>query len=349
MRTNVLLMTAIALAMLVAVAVAWGEGEARAEGTDTTSPTVTRTVPVAKTTCVDPTANASAFFSEDMKPSSINDTTVRLFRKDSATRVAASVRYGGVRDRAIVNPTDPLEGGVTYRAVVTTYVKDLAGNRLDQDSALTGLQRKSWTFTTSANSETPLECEQAQAARHDLQNAATAARACAADNFGSYGKCVTVAQLEPYGFTLTAGVEVNGMNGILYDWSAAMQHSGGGSAYTYATFGDNAGQVTPAPRGTSAPILPDRTAEYEALALHDLENAVAAADACAADNDGSYATCTIATLSASYGFESSFDVVTTVVSATSSRWVAASHHQNLPAGDYYQYDTATGEYQHFPQ
>jgi hypothetical protein len=37
--------------------------------------------------------------------------------------------------------------GVTYKAVVTTDAKDLVGNRLDQNSTLTGLQQKVWTFT----------------------------------------------------------------------------------------------------------------------------------------------------------------------------------------------------------
>jgi hypothetical protein len=103
------------------------------------------------------------------------------------------------------------------------------------------------------------ECEQIaaweSAAQTDLRNAATAANACNAEN-GSYANCTTIAQLGPYGFSPTNGVVVNGINGNISNWSASMQHSSGGSAFTYATFGPNAGQVVRVPRGTGAPLLP---------------------------------------------------------------------------------------------
>ena len=44
--------------------------------------------------------------------------------------------------------TTLLSAGTKYKAVVTTGAKDLAGNRLDQNTTLTGNQQKSWTFTT---------------------------------------------------------------------------------------------------------------------------------------------------------------------------------------------------------
>ncbi len=91
------------------------------------------------------------------------------------------------------------------------------------------------------------------------------------------------------------------MNGNDFDWSAAMQHESGGSAYTFATFGDNAGQVIQAPRGTGAPALPDTTAEWEALAEIDTRNAATAASLYAADNDGSYTGITLFAL-LTYGF-----------------------------------------------
>ncbi len=45
---------------------------------------------------------------------------------------------------------------------------------------------------------------------------------------------------------------MNVMNGNDFGWSAAIQHESGGSAHTFATFGDNAGQVIQAPHETSA-------------------------------------------------------------------------------------------------
>jgi hypothetical protein len=44
-------------------------------------------------------------------------------------------------------PPNPLERGVTYKAVVSTRAKDLAGNRLDQNRNRAGLQPKVWYFT----------------------------------------------------------------------------------------------------------------------------------------------------------------------------------------------------------
>jgi hypothetical protein len=49
-------------------------------------------------------------------------------------------RYG------YAQPQQPKEGGVTYKAVVSTLAKDVAGNRLDQDDSTDGLQQKVWFF-----------------------------------------------------------------------------------------------------------------------------------------------------------------------------------------------------------
>lgn len=80
-------------------------------------------------------------------PSSINGQTFKLFRKGSTTKVGASVRYSAGTHMATLNPTNSLERGATYKAVVSTGAKDLAGNQLDQNSSLSGLQQKVWFFT----------------------------------------------------------------------------------------------------------------------------------------------------------------------------------------------------------
>lgn len=113
---------------------------------DTTAPKVTSTNPLPGATGVSPTANLTATFSEDMKTSTINGTTFKLFKKGSTTKVAATVSYDASADRATLDPTNSLKAGATYKAVVTTGSKDLAGNSLDQSSTLSGLQQKAWTF-----------------------------------------------------------------------------------------------------------------------------------------------------------------------------------------------------------
>jgi hypothetical protein len=114
---------------------------------DTTAPTVMSTVPASNATGVSPTADVKATFSEDMATSSINGTTFTLKVKGSTTKLAAAIGYDPNTRTATLDPTDPLQTGVTYKATVTVGAKDLAGNRLDQDGTKTGSQQKAWSFT----------------------------------------------------------------------------------------------------------------------------------------------------------------------------------------------------------
>ena len=114
---------------------------------DTTAPKVKRVVPVENATGIAPGANVSAFFSEAMRSGSINTNTVKLFKAGTTTALGAVVSYDAERKKAILNPNANLQLGKKYKAVVTTATKDLAGNRLDQNTALSGLQPKVWFFT----------------------------------------------------------------------------------------------------------------------------------------------------------------------------------------------------------
>jgi subtilisin-like proprotein convertase family protein len=113
---------------------------------DTIAPKVISTTPAAGATGVSPTANVTATFSEEMMASSINTTTFKLFKKGTTTQIAAAVSYDAATDKATLDPTKSLKRGATYKAVVTTGAKDLAGNRLDQNSSNIGLQPKTWFF-----------------------------------------------------------------------------------------------------------------------------------------------------------------------------------------------------------
>jgi hypothetical protein len=110
---------------------------------------VISTIPKANATAVAPTANVKATFSEEMMASSINTTTFKLMEQGSTTKIAATVTYQASTDTATLDPTSSLKRGVTYKAVVTTGAKDVAGNPLDQNSSIAGLQQKMWVFTVS--------------------------------------------------------------------------------------------------------------------------------------------------------------------------------------------------------
>jgi hypothetical protein len=125
--------------------------------TDTTAPRVTSTSPVANATGVAPSANVIATFSEKMMASSINTQTFKLLKVTSSgttqiTNVSVSLSTDGLT--ATLNPfgtstTTHLARGTKYKAVITTGARDVAGNQLDQNSTLSGLQQKAWTFTVS--------------------------------------------------------------------------------------------------------------------------------------------------------------------------------------------------------
>jgi hypothetical protein len=111
---------------------------------DTTPPKVISTFP-GNGGEVGPAANIRATFSEDMRPASVKDA-FKLFKKGSTNQIAAQVSYDAATDKATLNPNNNLRRGATYKAVVTTVAKDMAGNRLDQDSSTAGLQQKVWFF-----------------------------------------------------------------------------------------------------------------------------------------------------------------------------------------------------------
>ena len=114
---------------------------------DTTPPIVVSTVPKANADEVGPTANVRATFSEEMQLASVKNA-FKLFKKGSSTtQIPAVVSYDAATDTATLNPDNNLKRGATYKAVVTTVAKDVAGNRLDQDGFTSGLQQKVWYFT----------------------------------------------------------------------------------------------------------------------------------------------------------------------------------------------------------
>jgi Bacterial Ig-like domain len=113
---------------------------------DTTLPSVTGTLPKANAIEVAPTANVRATFSEDMDSTTIDGTTFQLFKKGTTTQIAAQVSYNSDTDTAKLDLNNNLRRGVAYKAVVATWAKDMAGNRLDQDSSTSGLQQMRWFF-----------------------------------------------------------------------------------------------------------------------------------------------------------------------------------------------------------
>ena len=141
-----------------------GRGCRSAEGfpgtpppTDTTSPRVTSASPRHNATEVAPSTDLTTTFSEKMDPASITKSTFRLFKvtPSGATQVTnVTVSPGTDGLTATLDPfgssATVLSRSTTYKAVITTEARDVAGNRLDQHPETAGLQQKAWSFAVSS-------------------------------------------------------------------------------------------------------------------------------------------------------------------------------------------------------
>jgi Tol biopolymer transport system component len=136
----------------------WGPVAAPA---DTTAPKVDATNPANGAKDVPRATNVRATFSEQMDPDSITKSTFKLFRCSSTSSTSCTTQVTNVTLaksadglRATLNPygtsSTLLAPRTKYKAVVTTGVKDLVGNALDQNSAAAGNQPKAWYFTTGS-------------------------------------------------------------------------------------------------------------------------------------------------------------------------------------------------------
>ncbi len=117
---------------------------------DATPPTVTATIPVNGATGVDPAANITATFSDDMNVATINTTNYQLWRDVNGNsvidagdvQVAGTVTYNAGSKTATLDPTIDLLASTPYIARLTTSVQNAAG--LPLAAAYT------WRFTTSS-------------------------------------------------------------------------------------------------------------------------------------------------------------------------------------------------------
>ena len=153
---SLLVMPTAALATaLVSVLVAYTPALAQSTVADTKHPRVIEVRPAEGATGVSPfdpccpseSHRVVAFFSEDMRPITAM-RAIQLFRKGSETPFANyGVSYNEAKRKVTFWPETPLRPGTTYKAVVSTRAKDLAGNRLDQNQNRAGLQPMVWYFT----------------------------------------------------------------------------------------------------------------------------------------------------------------------------------------------------------
>jgi subtilisin-like proprotein convertase family protein len=119
-----------------------------ATSTDTVHPRVSATSPKAGAARAGQSKDVRVTFSESVRRSTLTAKTVKLVRKGTTVRIPATLTYDRATLTLTLDPTRRLRHHTTYKVVVTTGVKDVAGNALDQKPSLAGNQKARWTFTT---------------------------------------------------------------------------------------------------------------------------------------------------------------------------------------------------------
>lgn len=107
---------------------------------DTTPPTISGITPLSNATSVSVSTTVKVTFSELMDASTISASTIGL--KQGASVIPGTVTYSG--KIATFTPSSALSAGTVYTALVTSSVKDTAGNALASSYT--------WTFTTASSS-----------------------------------------------------------------------------------------------------------------------------------------------------------------------------------------------------
>lgn len=121
----------------------WGCSEDKTTGVepDTTPPQVSTTFPADGDTGVGVDIHLQIGFSENMTVSTLNNQTIYMVGLPSDSVVASN------RSATLIPPHD-LEYDHEYTAVVTTGVRDAAGNRMQQNYQ--------WSFTTASDTMRPV-------------------------------------------------------------------------------------------------------------------------------------------------------------------------------------------------
>jgi len=97
---------------------------------DATPPTVSSIVPTNGAVGVATNIAVQVTFSEAMDASSITNATILLRNTGTSVQVPATVTYSSTTHAATLTPSGPLSNATNYTVVVTTGVKDAAGNPL---------------------------------------------------------------------------------------------------------------------------------------------------------------------------------------------------------------------------
>lgn len=115
---------------------------------DSIKPQIVSTVPAKGAKHASVRANIKARASEALRAATVTKANVYIVVAGTTTHLKARVTWRPLTHTIVINPKVNLDHGTKYKVTITTRVLDLAGNPLDQNRTKTGLQKKTWKFTT---------------------------------------------------------------------------------------------------------------------------------------------------------------------------------------------------------
>jgi pectate lyase len=131
----------------VSIGVPPAAGPPAAAAADVTGPKVMKARPEREAKRVERDANVTVKWSEKLRRSSVDKRSVWLKKKGSSEMVRATLTYLPAKHRVRLDPKRNLTKRSTYRVVVKSTIKDMAGNRFDAKPKA-GMQSLRWTFRT---------------------------------------------------------------------------------------------------------------------------------------------------------------------------------------------------------
>ena len=115
---------------------------------DSVKPSITSTTPAKGASSASVKANIKAKASEALRSSTVTKANAFIVVAGTSTHLKAKVSWKADSRSIVINPKVNLAHGTKYKVTITTKVLDLAGNPLDQNKTKSGLQKKTWKFTT---------------------------------------------------------------------------------------------------------------------------------------------------------------------------------------------------------
>ena len=121
----------------------------------TSPPKVNTTSPTDGKTRVERNTDLSVTFSERMDRTTLNRSTFRLLKvnRDGSTPQIRAVSVSSSTEglEATLHPDSKLLANTSYKGIVSTGAKDVAGNSLDQSRKRPNNQSMEWLFTTGTS------------------------------------------------------------------------------------------------------------------------------------------------------------------------------------------------------